>query len=88
MPQFYEVQNKENILIEKILPEMKPHLHMMLFGCLVAIPTLVFAIISILYVYLKLNKPVLALIKESWQVNGRKRYLYYLFFLHPFVFRL
>lgn len=68
MPRFYEVQNKE-----KILPEMTPHLHLILFGYLVAIPTLAFAIISILYAYLKLNKPVLALIKESWQVSGRQK---------------
>ena len=68
MPRFYEVQNKE-----KILPEMTPHLHLMLFGFLVVVPTAVFAIISIFYAYLKLNKSALALIKESWQVSGRKK---------------
>lgn len=43
---------------------------LMLFGYLVAISTLAFAVISILCMYLKLNKPILTLVKESWQVSG------------------
>lgn len=70
MPEFYVVQNKENIL-----PKITPHFHMLLLFLLVVVPTLAFAIISIFYSYLKLNKPVLELIRESWQTNGRiKRY--------------
>lgn len=68
MPRFYEVQNKE-----KILPEIALHFHWELLVSLVAIPTLTFSIISILYAYLKLNKPVLELIRENWQVNRKKK---------------
>ncbi|MCM1126965.1 MAG: FtsX-like permease family protein [Lachnospiraceae bacterium] len=68
MPAFYEVQNEDHIL-----PEILPHFHFALFAALVILPAILFGIISILYANLKLNAPVLGLLKESWQIPAGKR---------------
>lgn len=67
MSAFYEVQNED-----KILPEMSPHFHPILFLALVILPAVLFGIISILYSFLKLKAPVLGLLKESWQIPSGK----------------
>lgn len=68
MSAFYEVQNED-----KILPEICPHFHPVLFVALVILPAIAFGIISILYAFLKLKMPVLGLLKESWQIPEAKR---------------
>lgn len=68
MFQFYKVQNED-----KILPEMIPHFHLSLFAALVALPAILFGIISILYASLKLKSSVIGMLKESWQIVNRKR---------------
>lgn len=67
MSAFYEVQNED-----KILPEMSPHFHPILFLALVILPAVLFGIISIFYSFLKLKAPVLGLLKESWQIPTGK----------------
>lgn len=68
MSAFYEVQNED-----KILPEICPHFHPVLFVALVILPAIAFGIISILYAFMKLKMPVLGLLKESWQIPDAKR---------------
>lgn len=68
MSAFYEVQNED-----KILPEISPHFHPVLFAALVILPAIVFGIISILYAFLKLKTPVLGLMKENWQISDSCR---------------
>lgn len=68
MSAFYEVQNED-----KILPEICPHFHPVLFVALVILPAIAFGIISILYAFLKLKMPVLGLLKESWQIPDSSR---------------
>lgn len=58
MPKFYSVQNED-----KLLPEVPMHFQPLLMLCLVILPTLIFALLSILYSYLKLGTPVLELLK-------------------------
>lgn len=58
MPKFYSVQNED-----KLLPEVSMHFQPLLMLCLVILPTLIFALLSILYSYLKLGTPVLELLK-------------------------
>ncbi len=58
MPAFYSVQNEDGLL-----PEFGPGFHVELFATLVIIPTAVFALLSMLYAFLKLKTPVLELLK-------------------------
>lgn len=60
MPLFYKIQNED-----KILPDIAVRFHPVLFVCLVILPTVVFALLSVLYAFLKLKKPVLTLLKDS-----------------------
>lgn len=62
MPAFYRLQNKEHFL-----PEITVHFHPSVLLCFVAGPTAAFCALSVLYAWLKLKKPVLALLKESPQ---------------------
>lgn len=64
MPLFYEIQNED-----KILPEIAIHFHPGLFCCLIIIPSIVFALISIFYGYRQVKKPVMTLIKDVDQQN-------------------
>lgn len=66
MPLFYEIQNED-----KILPEIVIHFHPGLFCCLIIIPSLIFALISIFYGYRQVKKPVMTLIKDNDQQNVR-----------------
>ena len=60
MPYFYKVQNEDNIL-----PEYSAHFHPILLICLVIVPALFFAVVSVLYGCRKLNVPVLELLREK-----------------------
>lgn len=58
MPTFYSVQNEDGLL-----PEFAPHFHIELLAALVILPTVLFALLSILYAFLKMKTPVLELLK-------------------------
>ncbi len=64
MPLFYGIQNED-----KVLPEIAIHFHPGLFFCLIIIPSVFFAIISIFYSYRQLKKPVMTLMKDNDQQN-------------------
>lgn len=68
MPQFYELQNEDGYL-----PELSVHLHCVLFVLLVAIPTLVFALIAVCYSLLKLNQSCVNLLKGIVKSKGKNR---------------
>lgn len=59
MPEFYEIQNRE-----KFFPDMQPQLHPGLLLFLIVLPTVFFMVLSILYAWLKMRKPVLHLLRE------------------------
>lgn len=58
MPTFCSVQNEDGLL-----PDFEPGFHIELFAALVILPTVSFALLSILYAYLKMKTPVLELLK-------------------------
>lgn len=58
MPAFYAQQNKD-----KLLPDVSMHFQPSLLLGLVILPTLIFALLSVFYGYLKLGTPVLELLK-------------------------
>lgn len=58
MPEFYSVQNEDGLL-----PKFKPNFHPELFAALVILPTVIFALLSIFYAFLKMKTPVLDLLK-------------------------
>lgn len=59
MPAFYRVQNED-----KILPEIKVHFHLELLIGLVILPTVIFAVLAVIYACMRLRKPVMGLLKE------------------------
>lgn len=60
MPTFYQIQNEDHIL-----PGYTVHFHPSLFVYMVILPTIIFAILSVLYAYLKLRIPVMELLKGT-----------------------
>ncbi len=66
MPSFYNTQNKD-----KILPDFSVHFTPSLALYLVILPTIIFSILSIIYAYLKLKRPVLELLKEKLQSTSK-----------------
>lgn len=66
MPEFYRLQNKDNIL-----PDISIHFHPMVLLCFVIAPTLLFSILAICYACLQLKKPALWLLKENFQASGK-----------------
>lgn len=58
MPAFYAQQNKD-----KLLPDVSMHFQPSLLLGLVILPTLIFALLSVFYSYIKLGTPVLELLK-------------------------
>lgn len=66
IPEFYAVQNKDNLL-----PEVTHNAQPLLLLCLVILPTAVFSAISVFYGYLKLKTPVLELLKGKSPVKVR-----------------
>lgn len=67
MPVFYKVQNED-----KLLPDVTIHLHPELICMLIVLPTILFAILSIGYAYLRLKKPVLELLRGKTGAKIRK----------------
>lgn len=59
LPTFYRVMNEE-----RILPDLEPQFHGNLVLFLVVLPTLFFMLLAVFYAFLKLNGPVLDLLKE------------------------
>lgn len=66
MPLFYEAQNADNYL-----PEISITIHPILGVCLVIIPTIVFALLAVLYAAIKLRTPVLGLLRESFSTTTK-----------------
>ena len=58
MPYFYRTYNEDTLL-----PEVTLHFQPILAICLIALPTFLFALLSIFYSYMKLETPVLELLK-------------------------
>lgn len=58
MPMFYSVQNED-----KLLPDFEPKFHLELLLFLVILPTVIFALMSVVYSLLKMKTPVLELLK-------------------------
>lgn len=59
MPTFYQVQNAEGLF-----PQMSPQFHLGLCLSLLILPTVFFALLSVMYAFFKLKTSVLALLKE------------------------
>lgn len=68
MPTFYELQNKEHIL-----PEISVRFHPVVLLYFVVLPTIVFAVIAVIYACLKLKKPVLMLIKDDVFTSSKEK---------------
>lgn len=60
LPTFYEIQNAEGLF-----PDIAVNFHPLVAFLFIAVPTICFIVISILYAYLKLNNPVLDLLREK-----------------------
>ncbi len=60
LPAFYEGQNQA-----QLFQTLQPQFHPSLILGLLALPTLAFMLLSVLYAYLKLKRPVLSLLKEA-----------------------
>ena len=60
LPTFYKQQNAEHFF-----PEIKVQFHPLLAVLLTVVPAVVFSVLSVLYAYLKLKKPVNDLLKEK-----------------------
>lgn len=69
MPVFYQLQNED-----KILPEFTIGFHPSIFIYFVVIPTALFALLSVVYAYIKLKMPVISLLKDNvyTQSNTKK----------------
>ena len=59
LPTFYELQNAD-----RLFPEIKARFHPILAFLFVCLPAIIFAILAVLYAYLRLKSPVLDLLKE------------------------
>ena len=73
LPEFYRKQAPD---AQTLLPALKVQFHPLLAFALVAVPTIAFAVISVLFAYLKLKSPVLDLLRERQNVKvgiGRDR---------------
>ena len=66
MPMFYRIQNQDHIL-----PDIAIRFHPQLLLCMVFLPSLLFALLSMAYAYRKLRQPSLELLRE--QVRGVRR---------------
>ena len=61
MPTFYEVQNKDNYY------DITRHSQYGVWAALIIIPTVMFMVLSILFAYMRLKKPVMKLLKDHAQ---------------------
>lgn len=67
MPNFYALQNKDNIL-----PEITMNFHPTVLVFFVLVPAIVFSLLACLYAFIKLKQPVLNLIKEQTKYKQHK----------------
>lgn len=68
MPTFYEAMNEEGFL-----PEIAIQFHLILFFCMVVLPTLVFSLIAVLYAARKLTCSSLSLLQGKVEEKTRKQ---------------
>lgn len=66
MPLFYEIQNED-----KILPEILVHFHPVLLLEMVIVPAAAFAVLAVSYACYRLKKPVLTLLRDSFQASAK-----------------
>ena len=66
LPTFYQRQSPNS---QALIPELKVQFHPLLTFALVCMPTIAFAVISVLFAYLKLKSPVLDLLREKQKVK-------------------
>ncbi len=59
MPAFYEVQNKDNYY------DITRHSQVGVWTALIVIPTILFAVLSVVFAYKRLKKPVMKLLRED-----------------------
>ena len=80
LPAFYQKQAPSS---QNLIPELKAQFHPLLAAASVCAPTIVFAIISVLFACLKLKSPVLDLLREKQNVKvktgkGERAYIPFL----------
>ncbi len=68
MPTFYEVMNED-----AILPKISLHFNIVLALYLIALPTVAFALLAVIYSYHKLKSPVLDLLKGKSEAVDKKK---------------
>lgn len=66
MPWFYTLQNED-----KMLPEITINFHPSILLYFVALPTVCFSVLSVLYAWYKLKKPVLLLLKDNLEAASK-----------------
>ena len=66
LPEFYRKQAPD---AQTLLPTLKAQFHPLLTFALIVVPTIAFAVISVLFAYLKLKSPVLDLLRERQNVK-------------------
>lgn len=64
MPAFYDIQNNT-----EILPEIQPTFHFSLMLYLIALPTVFFMLLAVIYAFFKLKKTVLGLLRDSQYIK-------------------
>lgn len=64
MPAFYDAQNDL-----ELFPQMQPEFHFSLAFCLIALPTVFFMFLAVLYAFFKIKSPVIGLLKETQEIN-------------------
>lgn len=67
MPEFYSVQNED-----KLLPEFEAEFHIELLLFFVILPTVFFAVLSVLYSLIKMKTPVLELLKGKSNIKTKE----------------
>ena len=68
LPTFYQKQAPDT---QALIPALKVQFHPLLAFALIVVPTIAFAVISVLFAYLKLKSPVLDLLRERQNVKVR-----------------
>lgn len=68
LPTFYQKQAPS---LQTLIPELKVQFHPLLTFALVGAPTIAFAVISVLFAYLKLKSPVLDLLRERQHYKSK-----------------
>lgn len=68
MPWFYTLQNED-----KMLPEIAIHFHPTIFLYFVILPTVGFSLLAVGYAWRQLKKPVLLLLKNSFQTSSKTK---------------